>query len=217
MERVKQIGRHRVQCGDLMDGIDDLMGGEKANCFYSDPPWGQGNLSYWQTMNSKMTGAQSKWIDFKGFLTQVFSLATRYTTGPIIIEYGKRWCNEVIVEGAKFGLRHLDVGEALYKSGSRLLPLDVHLFIKEGQVLPLVTGGRYFSDIDGTHGIATLRAALGQFALPGLKILDPSCGVGLTAKIALETGMTFYGNEINEARLGYTIRLLEKSVEVAYD
>ena len=36
MESVKQIGPHRVQCGDLMDGIGTLMKGKQVDCFYSD-------------------------------------------------------------------------------------------------------------------------------------------------------------------------------------
>jgi 16S rRNA G966 N2-methylase RsmD len=50
---ITDIGIHRVQHGDIMNGLDELMEGDKADFIYSDPPWGQGNLTYWQTMNKK--------------------------------------------------------------------------------------------------------------------------------------------------------------------
>jgi predicted methyltransferase len=39
----------------------------------------------------------------------------------------------------------------------------------------------------------------------GDKILDPCCGMGYTAQIAIDNGMYFYGNELNAKRLQKTI------------
>ena len=57
---IYNIKNHKVQNADIMQGIDNLMLNEKADFIYSDPPWGQGNLKYWQTMNVKMNNAKRR-------------------------------------------------------------------------------------------------------------------------------------------------------------
>ena len=70
---ITEIGKHKVQCQDVMYGIDDLMGSDKVDFLYSDPPWGQGNLKYWQTINNRHTGMQRNEIEYNGFLSKYFS------------------------------------------------------------------------------------------------------------------------------------------------
>ena len=41
-----KTGNHVVKHGDICDGIEDLMGVDQADFIYTDPPWGQGTLSY---------------------------------------------------------------------------------------------------------------------------------------------------------------------------
>ena len=50
---IYHIKHHRVQHGNIYDDFMPLMQQEKADIFYSDPPWGIGNLKYWQTLNVK--------------------------------------------------------------------------------------------------------------------------------------------------------------------
>lgn len=210
MEKITQIGSHRVQHGNLMNGIGELMCGEKAAIFYSDPPWGQGNLNYWQTINWKMTGAPKIEIDLKAFLCKIFELAVEYSEGMIFIEYGVRWKDEVINTGREYGLRHLSVIQIKYRAGSSVYPMHIHIFNK---VVPCLSP-LYLNEIEGTMGMETLRKAVGPFAEPGKIILDPACGLGNTARIAMETGMHFRGNEINEARLLRTVDLIKKKITV---
>ena len=48
------IGQHRLWVGDITDGaVEQLMGGERADVIYSDPPWGPGNQQYWHTMRER--------------------------------------------------------------------------------------------------------------------------------------------------------------------
>ena len=75
---ISQIGPHRVRHGSVMDSLDELMGAEKADLIYSDPPWGQGNVKYWQTMNKKMTGSEPVDIDFDAFLGRLFEVYRKY-------------------------------------------------------------------------------------------------------------------------------------------
>lgn len=203
---ITQIGNHRVKHGDLMNGIDDLMEGRKAFIFYSDPPWGQGNLNYWQTINNRMTGAERTQINLGSFLEKVFELATKHTSDWVFIEYGIKWKDLIISMGEKYGLVHLGVAEPKYRSGSKLLPLNLHIFNKNK--VRLEDG--YLEAISGTHGFETLRKAVLPISKAGELILDPSCGMGFTAKVGVEAGMVFRGNELNEKRLQKTIDFLQK-------
>jgi len=42
-------------------------------------------------------------------------------------------------------------------------------------------------------------------------VLDPMCGMGYTAQATVDRGICFYGNELNEKRLGKTVKRLERS------
>ena len=72
---ITEIGPHRLRHGNLHDGIGDLMLGERADIVYADPPWGPGNLKFWQTMNHKMTGAEPLPTDIDAFLDCVLATA----------------------------------------------------------------------------------------------------------------------------------------------
>lgn len=206
---IHTIGRHRVKHGDITKGIHDLMQSERANIFYSDPPWGAGNLKYWQTMNNKMTGAMPQEVDYSEFLTSIFKTAVTYTDGPILIEYGIRWRNDIIQYGEGFGLKHHGIADLLYRSGSKLLPLDLHLFSKGNISIP----ENYFEKLRGTIGYETVRRAVLPFALENATILDPCCGMGYTASVAIESRMRFRGNELNSARLDKTIAKLQRDAK----
>jgi hypothetical protein len=205
---ISQLGPHRVRHGDLMDpgGVEDLMGADRASLFYSDPPWGQGNLTYWQTMNTKMNGVDPKSIDYGDFLDRVLTLAKTFCDGYVVIEYGIRWRDDLMERAARAGLSHCGVVQAQYKSGSKLLPLDIHLLSVHAAVAP----AGYFDGVRDTYGKDCVQRALLPLAVPGGIIMDPACGLGYTAKVGIEAGMTFRGNEINETRLAKTIAAIEK-------
>lgn len=201
------IGSHKVKHGDLMQGIEDLMQNDLAELVYSDPPWGAGNLNYWQTINKRMTGAEPKETNLDLFLNKVFETASKYSKNIVLIEYGIKWREMIKERGAKYGLIHKGIADLKYYSGSRLLPLDLHVFAKTDINLPK----GYLENLKDTYGLTTLRNAIEPFKVPGGIILDPCCGMGYTAQIALETGMSFRGNELNAKRLSKTInRLNEK-------
>lgn len=205
---ITTIGKHKVQHGDVRNGIDLLMGDETADLFYSDPPWGVGNLKFWQTKNLKDTGTPRTDQDLDDFLSHIFRIASRYTKRVVMIEYGIRWRDEIIKRGEAVNLKHLDVIGLRYKSGKGLLPLDLHVFSPSGGISALPRD--YESQVRDTYGFDTLKKAVGPLCIKGDTILDPCCGMGYTARAALENGMTFRGNELNAVRLQKTINLLEK-------
>jgi DNA modification methylase len=201
-----KIGNHRLKHGDIMDGLDDLMQGEQADLMYSDPPWGQGNLKYWYTMNRKQTGQERIAPQFNRFIDRIFCIASQYVKGHVFLEYGLRWKDEIKKKACLSGLKDIATITMKYRSGSKFYPLHLHVFSRTGLSLP----DDYIASVTGTHGYQSVRNAIKPFARPGLSILDPCCGLGYTAQMAKDAGMVFYGNELNLKRLKKTIARLEK-------
>jgi len=53
---VQSIGRHRVACNSIEDAPhDDLLCGESASVLYTDPPWSNRMMSYFDTLQAKQT------------------------------------------------------------------------------------------------------------------------------------------------------------------
>ena len=202
---ITQIGKNRVRCGDIYDNLDELYNGVKADVFYSDPPWG--NLEYWQTLNEKMTGAERKPTNVTTFVNRVFDVAIKYTKdeAPIFIEYGWKWNNHLIAIAESKGL-HLECTiEMLYASPKR--PMALNIFSKHGQ---LNLSEEYKQSVYHQHGYNCLLTALKPFENAGI-VTDPCCGLGYTARWAIQHGVAFYGNELNAKRLEKTIEKLRKS------
>jgi len=188
-------------------GIDALMDGDAADIFYSDPPWGQGNLKYWSTINKKMTGQVMEQPPLDDFLNAIFDLAAHYTQDYLCIEYGCRWLDAIQKHATDRGFTPLVVVDIQYRSGAKMLPLHLHVFSKGG--MPLPPG--YVASVAGTHGYDCIAKAVKPLAEMVKKkssdpiIMDPCCGMGYTARCALEFGLDFRGNELNEKRLAKTI------------
>lgn len=200
------IGKHKVSNYDLMYlDVQALIGKSKVDFMYSDPPWGSGNLKFWQTMNKKMTGANPNEVDLDKFLNIIFASAKEYVNEVIWLEYGQRWRNDIIYLGKKYGLVNNGIVQLMYRSGSGLLPLDLHVFSKKKLQLP----NNYFENLHNTIGYNSLKNAIIPFARNEATIIDLCCGMGYTAQIAVDTGMNFIGNELNSKRLEKTIKRLK--------
>lgn len=211
---ITTIGEHRVRCGNVMEtaGVEELMAGEQADLFYSDPPWGDGNLKFWRTMNEKMTG-RTGYVppDLHAFLTQIFSLAKRFAKNTVIIDYGVKWEAPLIdMASTVAGLQHLGRATPVY--GSTKLPCHTHVFQKSPHSMPApdMTWADYFKRIDGTTAFTCVKLVVAPFAVPGGVYLDPCCGLGYGARVAMLHQMRFRGNELNSARLASTISRLRK-------
>lgn len=204
---VQNINGHVVRCGDIYDDLDELFEGQKVDIMYSDPPWGEGNLKFWQTMNHKMTGAEKKEVDLNSFINRVCDVAANYVKkgGLVFIEYGCKWNDSFIEVAGQHGLKLAGKTEMLYGNPKR--PLMLNIFTNGDS--DFVASKEYLDGIYHKHGFASLEAALGPVAEKGMKILDPCCGLGYTAKFAVKHGLTFYGNELNAKRLESTIERLK--------
>lgn len=206
MEKVIEVKNHRVVCSDLMlMNFDDLMQGKHATLMYSDPPWGEGNLRYWQTLNKRMTGASVNEVNLVNFLKLIFKIADKYVSEIIWLEYGIGWRQLINDYCDRYGFIHLARIDSFYKSGSKLLPLDIHMISKK--LIPV--RAEYLRSFTGLTGYNTVINAIRPYAVPGEIIIDPCCGMGYTAQSAVDTGMIFYGCELNQKRLDKTIQRLQ--------
>jgi DNA modification methylase len=205
---IEEIGRHRVRHGNLMEGIKGLIPGGKVDFIYSDPPWGDANLKYWQTMNAKMNGAERQDTGLTQFLEQLFNVIQSVSkpTTVVFIEYGQQWVDRIEQQADRIGLQIQAISTPVYGSPPR--PLKLLTMAYE----PLNLPADYQTSIDESTGFNTLSAATAPFSLAGKAILDPCCGLGYTARLAVQTGATFYGNELNRARLEKTKAILRKSL-----
>ena len=211
---IYQMGPHRVRHGNVMDTekMAQLMGEDVADIFYSDPPWGMGNLKYWATMNKKMTGDVMEQPPLDDFLDQIFELATTYCEGFLCIEYGCRWSDMIQAKGVAAGFTPLVIANLRYRSSSKLLPLHLHVFTNRGYELP----PNYVLNVTDTHGFDCITKAVSPLATmikatnPDPIIMDPCCGMGYTAQVALNNGLSFRGNELNSKRLQKTLNRFHK-------
>tara|TARA_R100000426_G_scaffold21152_1_gene18173 strand:+ start:824 stop:1450 length:627 start_codon:yes stop_codon:yes gene_type:complete len=207
---IQNIYQHRVKCGDIMDGIDDLMLQETADFIYSDPPWGQGNLKYWQTMNFKMTGAERNHIDYNNFIHVLFSILKKYSKDRVVIEYGQRWNDDIKKLANKFGFIHNGSFESLYNAGSKMLPLDIHVLSKK-PIDHYLTMDFFYNACIGLKGYKLVDKIFKIYCPVDAKIiLDPMCGMGYSAQATVDRGISFRGNELNKKRLDKTIKRLQK-------
>jgi len=203
---ITTIGPHRVQHGNVMDGIDALMDGKKADLVYTDPPWGQGLVRYWQTKNKKDTGAEPPDLHHADLLNKLFSIAAEISKGTVIVEYGMKWRDEIALTGLKHGLKHRGCVMAHYRSGSKIRPCDIHLFSDHDDC---VLTPAFAEGMEGLCDYPVVDWCFQNFAPKEGIVVDPMCGLGSTAKAALDYGLTFYGNEFNSKRLEKTIAMLE--------
>ena len=211
---VHVYGHHRVQAGDVMRGLDTLMHGDSAAVFYSDPPWGPGMMTYFQGLVRKQGVTDVLQPDYRALLDALLLLAARHTTGPIFIEYGERWADDVVAAGTGAGCAHLATFNGRYTSAKR--PQHIHLFAPPGLVgAPLVAVAHdlaYRAALEEFTGVQAVVAALKPFVVPNGIVLDPCCGFGLVGKAAVRLGMRFYGNELNAQRLAPCCRWLQREV-----
>jgi hypothetical protein len=168
----------------------------RVDAVYSDPPWGGPNLKFWRTHNGQ-TGHP---VDWGGFLERFFVHCKRHCPGgPWYIETGVRFVSDLVNASPLPFVAKLD---CRYKAGSKWLPNVLLAFGSPFPAQALREEDRY--------GIKLVRWCLSEIA-PGSTVLDPCCGLGLTARACLTHGLAFCGNELNPKRLERTRKVLSES------
>ena len=205
---MQEIGGHRLSQLDINGGIDALMQEDQADIVYVDPPWGAGHEKFFHTVLRKAVPDSNVLLySHDVFLDSLFRSAVEHTKNLVFMEYGIRWEAEIQERGIAEGLTSYGVIPVLYKAG-KLLPYHLHIFSKEPVSIPI----GYIESITGLIGSAVALAAVTPFAVPGGILLDPCCGHGAFAKIAVKVGMRFFGNEFNPMRLAKTEKFLSANI-----
>ena len=207
MNDIFNIGSHRVSLASVDCGVvENMLGNDRVSILHSDPPWGDGNLKYWVTLNKRMTGNVFTSLTYDALIARLFGLVHRYVDGFVFIETGLRWETLLAKRFETEGLKNIRIVRMRYKSGSRWL---------EQTLVGGTTGPQYsydyqYADLEPVDEIVTIIRSTKVPA--GSIVLDPCCGMGNLARAAVKTGMRFRGNEFNAARLQKTIDFLKKSV-----
>lgn len=196
---VQTIGKHKITNASIESPlVDRMLAGEKINVIYSDPPWGDGNLKYWATMNKKMTGEEFNPLSYSDLLNRIVSLIKNYVDGWAFIETGLRW-----------------EAEAVASLGSVLHGITTHK-IYYNQTLPNIliaghTSKGYTWDFDpsGFMDQKLVTEVLKSVCKENDIVLDPCCGMGWTAQACVNLNLVFRGNEFNKKRLEKTIARLK--------
>jgi len=182
---------HRITTRDIMvDDLDELFQGQKADCFYSDPPWGLGNLKYWRTIN-KQKGHNVDWVNF---LKRIKYLYERHVNGPLFLETGLRFENDLIEVFGTPAARY----QCLYGTGNRMLP---NLLLCWGAVPSQSPEG--MSGVDMVHTVLTSIPTVPQ------SVFDCCVGLGTTAKVCKKIGAVCFANELNPERAARTMKILD--------
>jgi hypothetical protein len=182
---------NRITIRDIMiDNLDDLFQGLKADCLYSDPPWGVGNLKYWRTMN-KQKGHSVNWDDF---INRIRFLYERHVNGPLFLETGMRFEPDLENVFGKPDVRY----EVKYGSGKNILPC-----------LLMVWGATPKISAEGKKGYDVPYSALSSYGKHPEIVFDCCVGLGTTAKVAKALGAACFANELNRTRAQKTMKILD--------
>ena len=199
---IETIGLHRLLCGDITTGVvADLLAGELVDLIYSDPPWGPGNQQYWHTMRERGAVPRTSW---PGFLAAFCDACAthRKPTAPVFVEMGMRWADELDATMAAVGLPRQRRWIVTYGPRKRPLPVTLTLYGPRNIDVQMP---------DPPHGEPVTRAVLGAVVRPGMRVLDPCTGLGMTARITHALGGYFRGTEMNAVRLERTADRLRKA------
>ncbi len=211
MDDIIKIGPHRLLCGDITAGaVWNLMGDEKADVIYSDPPWGPGNQQYWHTMRERGSAPRTSWHDFVDTFAGVCASHAK-ESAPVFVEMGMRWAEELAaaMSAAGFFMRHRWV--VTYGPKKKPLPVTLNYFCRPSRwavdhsgLAQRITHGMP----DPAHGEPVTANVLRQVVQPGSVVLDPCTGLGMTARWTHKLGAHFRGTEMNATRLERTLSWL---------
>lgn len=196
------IGPHRLLCGDITEPVtlQTLMGEERADVVYSDPPWGPGNQQYWHTMRERGSAPRTSWEAFLAAFCELCAVY-RKPNAPVFVEMGMRWVDELDDAMKAQGLARQRRWTIFYGPKAKPLPNTLSLYGEKDVevVMPKPAWGQEVT-----------RAALASVGHRGMIVLDPCTGLGMTARFTHALGGVFRGTEMNALRLERTATRLRR-------
>ena len=182
----------RISNYDIMiDDLDLLFNEEKADCLYSDPPWGSGNLKYWRTINNQVNYE----VDWKKFLERILFLYKKHckNKAPLFLETGLRFKEDLI---HVFGKPNY-IFTCVYGS-------------KKNKNLLLCWNVKINESLENKTSVNLVYSALKQTKLfENSIIFDPCVGLGNTIKACKKLNYICYANELNKNRMLCSKKIME--------
>ena len=195
--------KQRLAVADLVNGgvkiFTSLLRGLDVQIVYSDPPWNPGNEKYWRNYASA--------VETRGYeelLDAWCACAVACAPEHIFVEQSVNPAHKgMLLHAIKrcdgWTLPLLEEWEVIYGSPKRPNAL-LHFGRK-----------RITTDPTGMHGNPMVRTVFQGLKLaPAAAVADPCMGLGTTARMAHEFGLSCIGTELNAARLDRTIGMLTK-------
>jgi len=170
----------------MLNNLDDLMGCQKADILYTDPPWGEGMLKYFRTHNGQINHADN-WMEF---VRRLKFIKDRHVSGSAFIEIGNR--NEADIREI-FG----------YPQGRYIAKY------KNGTSLVLGYGEQPLGNPNGKTGVSLVTEIISTLPSRPKSVLDCCVGLGMTVKAAKKLGMKVYANELNLKRATATMKIMQ--------
>lgn len=196
---LQQLGTDRLRDGAAHGAMEELLQGSRARIFYTDPPWGPGMMTYFQNLAEKATGLAVDRITYDDLLRDLCTQAAANTDGPVIIEYGTQWSDDVQAIGLECGLTPEITISTRYAGGQ----YHVHVFSSPTtSVRAEARAPEYQVAVtSGKTGLQVVKAVIAPWVVEDAILVDLCSGFGLMAKAAKKAKMRFYGNELNPKRL----------------
>ena len=196
---VQAIGRHRVSCESIENAPhSSLLEGRQAHVLYTDPPWSNRMMSYFDTLRSKQTneGGDGN-ISAEDMLDELASIINTHVDGYVFVFWTVR--NKLAHERLEPVLSWMEEQHPLYTGGDG-----------DERKYALLCGAtspeyQFNVNVNGMNGLDVTRAIFEAVGQRGEFAYDPMCGQGNTAVGAIENGMRFAGNEFNRKRVNDTV------------
>jgi hypothetical protein len=196
-----KIKNHVLTQGNINDNQLDIAIAQNypngIDFCYTDPPWGNGNLKYWDTMNKKMNQVETDQIDQERLENRCVELICKNVKHYAFIVYGVREAESLMLKlKAQPNVTDIQYIEKKYRSGAKWLKNCVIAVTLNSAPKENWTG--LLTNQDGRAG---LHVVAKMFKGKYQSVMDCFIGQGFYLETFNEYGFDVIGNELNQARL----------------
>jgi len=205
-----KISNHILTQGNISNNQLDLAIAQNypngIDFCYTDPPWGNGNLKFWDTVNKKMNNVEIVQIDQEALENRVVQLICTNVKNYAFIVYGVREAKS-LMQKLRLQPKVVDIQyiEKKYKSGAKWLKNCV-IAVTLSNNVPKEDWVTLLTNKNGRDG---LRVVLDKFKGKYQSCLDAFIGQGFYLETLHEYGFHVIGNELNALRLEKAISRLK--------
>lgn len=163
---------------------------------YTDPPWGDGNLRYWKTMHSKMSGVDEELLSQEELENRFVSLIVENVKDYAFIVYGKKQMQSCVHKlCARKEVKDVQIYSKKYQSGQKWLEnVVICVTLNNAEIVD-------WSELKDKNGLDGLKYVCQKFQSRYNTCLELFVGIGGYLKMLHEHNFTVCGNEMNTARL----------------